>query len=538
MHLFTPMSACKGQPATVRRSPGSLSPSTTSSLRTAPSSLTQSQDGSSLVMFSLMLFVLFGFMGLALDLSQIYNRRTELQNIADSAALAAAKELNGTSAGISNAVTQATTVVLGNKYNYSTSISTAIWSGSSSYPGILFSKDPESVLWVSQAAAAAAPSNYLFVKVDTGLLDATVGRVNNNFIGVLSTALASSNLYGRAVAGRTAIQAIPLAICALKTAATGAYPHSSLASELLEFGFRRGVSYNLLNLNPGASTAKNYLINPIDRTSGACNSNNFSMPVVQPFTCTGTMPMTHLTTTATDVSPASTIYVQNVFPAVLINALNSRFNSYVANSAGVCNPVTAPPDSNIETFKATATSGGWFNWMTPPLPSTLTASVYQSSSSLVTKADLQLPLPAGVKVAGTDYGLLWSYAKAVKAGSPPYTAYATSDWKFLYPATTPPSANSYYVSQSTTPYYDVIHTLVPPSTGNRGGVRERRVLNVPLIDCTTAITGNCTAATVLGIGRFFMTAPAMNTTLPAAIYGEFAGAINEQTASALVRLYK
>ena len=57
---------------------------------------THHQGGAIAIMFALSAFFLFGLMGLALDLSQTYDRKTELQNAADAAALAGAKELNGT----------------------------------------------------------------------------------------------------------------------------------------------------------------------------------------------------------------------------------------------------------------------------------------------------------------------------------------------------------------------------------------------------------------------------------------------------------
>lgn len=74
------------------------------------------QRGAIFVMFAVMVVALLSMAGLALDLAQAYNRRVELQALADAVALAAARELNGTSAGIDKAVSAAATAALGYTY--------------------------------------------------------------------------------------------------------------------------------------------------------------------------------------------------------------------------------------------------------------------------------------------------------------------------------------------------------------------------------------------------------------------------------------
>ena len=53
------------------------------------------------------LIIICGFCTLALDLSRVLNRKIELQNTANPAALAAVAELNGTKAGLNKAVQKA-----------------------------------------------------------------------------------------------------------------------------------------------------------------------------------------------------------------------------------------------------------------------------------------------------------------------------------------------------------------------------------------------------------------------------------------------
>ena len=62
------------------------------------------QNGAILVMTILFLILLLGFAALALDLGRLYVLRTEMQNAADSAALAAAVELDGRDNAIADAV--------------------------------------------------------------------------------------------------------------------------------------------------------------------------------------------------------------------------------------------------------------------------------------------------------------------------------------------------------------------------------------------------------------------------------------------------
>lgn len=51
------------------------------------------QGGVYLIIFALSLLFIMGLCGFALDISRVYNRKAELQSIADAAALAAAREL-------------------------------------------------------------------------------------------------------------------------------------------------------------------------------------------------------------------------------------------------------------------------------------------------------------------------------------------------------------------------------------------------------------------------------------------------------------
>ena len=68
------------------------------------------------------LVVLIGFLGLAFDLGHMYNNKTQLQNMADSCALAGGSALDGTSAGIQLATDRARDALtrLSNKTEFNT----------------------------------------------------------------------------------------------------------------------------------------------------------------------------------------------------------------------------------------------------------------------------------------------------------------------------------------------------------------------------------------------------------------------------------
>lgn len=467
------------------------------------------QDGALIVMFALMVIVLLGFCGLALDLAQLYSRRLELQNVADAAALAAAGPLDGTAAGFDNAAAQAGTAAQNRKYAYRLGI---VWNDTA----LSFGSDPDGATWYDRAGAKAllAPQQALLVytRVDTRQLDAAYGHVDALFMRLLSRDAASTSVSAQATAGRRSLRVTPLAVCALSSAATDKRAGVS-PSELLEFGFRRGVGYNLLSLSPIGTTPLNYLVDPVQPSASAAP---VSATAAAPFVCSGTLPVALL---------PDTLHVSRPFPGTLARQLNSRFNIYDA-AASSCSSLTAPPDSNVKPYAYNGNS--WWASTTPPTVQTAA----NTASPLVTVADA-----AGAAPNAGSYGVLWSYAKAVQwADKPPaggYTVYAKTAWPTLYPVLTgaAPSQSATYVNNSLTPYNSPIPNFVAaPSVPPNVGIALRRVLNVPLLKCTDPAGGN-TSATLLGIGRFFMTVPATSASSTAvppttdAVSAEFAGVV-------------
>lgn len=473
-----------------------------------PASIGPRQRGSLMISFALMFIVILGFIGLALDMAQLYSRKTELQNLADDAALAAAAELNGTLAGVNAAAARAGAVAVLHKFGFNQAV---LWDAAA----LRFSSNPDAndADWLTLAQAQAAPSGLLYAKVDTRQLDASVSTVDFSFMRALAGVQPSSQVTGRAVAGRTSAQITPLAICALSSvaAAQRVNPGTPAVNELVEYGFRRGVGYNLLNLNPYGNSPVYYYLDPVDPLGTLGSAANMTPAALAPYVCNGAIPLARVTGAQISVTqgPAS-------FP--LAAELNSRFDQ---NWGVSCSAAGAPPDSNIKAYP-----GGGSSWWMNVVPATPTAK--SETSPLRTVADRAPPVSG---VAATDYGVLWSYGPAVQyAASPPYTALTTASWNRLYPGTpSAPAANAFYNSLG--PYRATVGAAFLAPNPAHLALPGRRVLNIALLACPVA--GGATAlSTVLGIAQFLMTVPASSS----AISGEFAGVVSEQSLGGPVEL--
>jgi Flp pilus assembly protein TadG len=474
------------------------------------------QRGGIAIIFGVLLIVMIGMAALALDLARIYNRKAELQNVAQAAAMAAAAELNGTAAGIGSAVSRAQTVAAGMRYNYG--------NADISLPAAAISfsdtADGAGGGWKDGSAAGSTPAGLLYVKVDTDSVDSQMNLVETFMMKIVSEQFSVARVAGRAVAGRATINVTPLAVCALSNVPAARRVHTSPAGnleELVQYGFRRGVAYDLMGLNPAGADAANFIVDPIDPVGTLGTASNVSAEVVGPYICTGTMPMPKVS--------GGTITVGRPFPiGALFNHLNARFGL----SAGQCKAANAPADSNVKQYDFAENA----NWMsaTPGKPAGQTAAQLIATDPVSgatvrhTVADAD-PTPGATTAPA--YGPLWSYARAAKfsayaAGvaepAAGYATFAVADWAVLYNPGKPAATSSY---PSLPPYHSGSSSFVTqPPSDYAPGVKNRRVLNVPLLACPVA-AGARVSATVLAIGKFFMTVPATDASVPA----EFAGIV-------------
>ena len=469
------------------------------------------QKGAVAIVVGLSLVTLFAMGGVVLDLGHLYIAKSELQNAADAAALAGAVRLNHTAASITNARNDAIAIAARNNFNFSTNVTLV-------EANINYGSSPSGP-WSDYATALASPTGKTFVRVNTGSQ-----TMDTYLMRVVSPAFNTVSTFGLAVAGRFVNDVTPIAICAIQNAAGVSRPKGEVlpgTNELAQFGFRRGVSYNIFELGPVGSPSNPYLINPIDVYPGAgapstCNPPNGNPAIGAPFVCNGSSAV--LTTTPGTVYGNSGFSVGPIFAA-----LNSRFNDY--SSPSVCIPAKAPPDINVKKYAFGLTSV--VDWMNP-------------QPTVQTMRDPGMPIPPASIASADKYGVLWSYSRAVRAvGDPlnptPGTAFATTDWGTLYP---PAPATDTDFPATGSPYLDSSNSshFVAPTVN--AGVANRRVLNLAIANCPAVTgTGNCQEVPILGVGRFFMQVPAVGGGSLKKLEVEFAGLIEPIPVSE-IRLYR
>lgn len=485
--------------------------------RPVPPAPRRRQQGAVGVVVAVTLPVVLGFIGLAIDISMLYMRNTELLQMADSTAVAAARELNGTLAGVTRARLAATTMAETHYYGGVYGADKTSFADGDSWTGaaLAFSTAPSGAPWIpaDSIASDAAAVNLTYAMVNTGQLNglpAKPGLITTTLLRMVKGA-DSVTAAPFAVAGRISTQATPLGVCALDNTRFKAHP-SSAGDELVELGYRRGITYDLLNLNPSAaSPALNFIVNPIDAGSTPNHAVNFQQDHIMPFFCSGTIAYANL-------RAGDTVHVQPLTGTDIHDWLNSRFGDYVLNG---CVREGAPPDTNIKEFMP---GNSW--------PTTMRYAARSTPSGhLLTIAELTAttvpPLPSDVSTA--DYGPLWSFNKPVKyvAGSatgakePVPDKFAKTNWAALYPATT----GAQFPASPTYPDTPYASQWKAPTPGY--AYAQRRVLNLPLLDCSAPVGAQ---ATVLGIGRFFMTSRATASS----VYGEFAGLAADETLNGMV----
>ena len=462
----------------------------------------RTEGGAVAIMTPFVLIVMIAMFGMAIDLSRSYNRKIELQSLADAAALTAAATLDGTPDGIDRAVAAAGQTALGFTFAYNRQ--SVSWSSAA----LTFGMDANggATGWAEAAIAKPQANRILFARVDTSALDTAHGRIDNVIMSMLSSAFATTNVAASAVAGRDALNALPLAICANSNTRAAALP----SGELVEYGFRRGVSYDLMNLNPGGRSPEHFLINPVAMPGTAGTTMKNRMDIVARYVCTGKMAIPTL--------GGGDVAVERGFPLGALRAyLNTRFGSRVAP----CDAATAPADPVVKPFDLAAAT--WMKFK----PDGQSANALASPDPLLTVAEN----PAGA--SKTAYGPLWTYARAARfasyvanGGVEPadgYATFGTSDWNVLYSPGQPvaqsyPNTTPYQAAGGSTPY---------------DPYRNTRVLNIPLLHCPVP-AGARSSAAVVGIAKFFMTVPASAS----ALHAEFAGMNTEAALGGNARLYR
>jgi len=469
--------------------------------------LPQRQRGAVALLFGLTVVVLLAAGGLVLDLGHLYVLKSELQNGADAAALAGAKEINMTTAGINNAAAKAIAFAAKNKFNFASDL--VITNAELS-----FSSGPDGP-WVTVGEAAASPNGKSFIRIDTG--NKTVSTYLMGVAGIPTMATS-----GVAVAGRFVVDITPIGVCAVDPLNRfGARPTSAIPPqlELLEYGYRRGMTYDILQMKNIAGSSDPMLINPVDSPPTACGTSNSSANFTAPFLCQGNSAI---------ANNASFVYANTgVSAGPVEKALNSRFNQFGGGSA--CLASSAPPDRNVRDYPYGDASNGPARYMSP----------VQSQQSQTHSPTTGLPDPVPATTAKA--GVLWTYSRPLKATGTPgnYSAgapFTSAEWGELYKAGL--SANANYPSGATdSPYAQSSGPYFQAPTVNPGA-NNRRLMNLVILDCTIpAGSGACQKVPLLGVGRFFLQRPAALTGGSKGLWVEFAGLI-EPVPNSEIKLYR
>ncbi len=459
------------------------------------------QRGAIAIMFAMTLVVLLAAAGLVVDLGHLYVLKSELQNGADSGALAGAREIDMTAAGVTRAAAKALAFAQQNSFNFSSALVLT-------NANISFAADPDGP-WVSVGEALASPAGKSFIRVDTATKSVSTYLMGVAGIPTIATA-------GMAVAGRFVVDVTPLGVCALPPyTRTSIRLTASLQQELVEYGFRRGTTYDMLQLGNITGSADPMLINPVDRPPAACSPANSSANFTAPFLCQGNSAV---------ASNDTEVYANTgVSAGPVEKALNSRFNDYSGGSA--CIPASAPPDTNVREY---VTGGVALNWMNPA----------QSQQSQPINGS-GLPQPGTL----TTQGALWTYSRPVRATGTPgnYSAgtpFETTDWGDLYKSTLSTVPGTYPAGTAASPYAETsgLHYL---PVSNHTPRANRRVMNLAIINCAGVGSGamSCRRLPVLAIGRFFLQRRAALTGSDKGIWVEFGGLVGSVPNSE-IKLYK
>lgn len=508
-------------------------------------SLKNRQGGAVAVMVGFSIVLLVGFLAMVIDLGHLYVAKTELQNAADAAALAGARELNGSKLGVQNAITAAVAVARKNNFDLQNKpVGTQATEG-----GLVISvgscpKDTGCNWMLASAVSTDADAaDKTFLKVDTR--DPNVDRNLDTWFapiwGILKT-----GTFGMAVAGRNVLDVAPIGVCAIDVD-TSVDPHVC-GGPGKECGFLRGVAYNVPELNPLAVTPDVMYINPVNAPPDDCSTIDpswNSRDHMAPFLCTGKSLVVR--------SLPGWVFVNTGTQAASMKEINSRF---IVDNTSKCDVSTAPPDENVKEYPY---SGLPRDWMEPG------GSSFPSQQGITIDPATHLPRnylpPVGYSArppspGGFDqWGALWSYARernwsigndyglcdwgdntSVPAGEPCngvsganlYGGQADQNQPEGYPTTLSPYA------QKSGKYFE------GPPGANR--MENRRVLNLAIIDCKAPVTTDCgnkgIALPVLAVGAFFMPVKADFTGTPKKLYGEFGGIVAPPIPPATIRLYR
>mgnify|MGYP003288437162 CR=1 FL=1 len=275
----------------------------------------RNERGSISIMTAIFALLLMAMVGLTIDVSRIYLVRTELQNAADAAALTAARELNGGTGGIDDAVNQAMNVIANNQ-GLQTKTDVDIVS-------VEFAEDLDDDPYMNAAAAKLDPENIRFVKVTTSTTTTTILFA----VRALGTSRTESR---SAVAGKSVELA---SLCDFFPAAVGlATPLPTPGTELtLKFAQGSGTTATIND--------RDYIVLDVPCITGNGETETAKLAAGEPCACAGLNDFINMT-------PSSNF--GNGGRAVG-DGMNTRFGVYANGYGNSLTSASYASDTNVNT---------------------------------------------------------------------------------------------------------------------------------------------------------------------------------------------
>jgi Flp pilus assembly protein TadG len=281
-----------------------------------------SERGSVMIMTAILMAGIILAVGLCIDVARVYMVRTELQNAADAAALAAARELNSGSGGILDAVLQARNIV--NNYGFN-DVAVNVDAVDVQF-AVNLNQDP----YDSAETAAGNPTNYRFVRVTTQSVT-TPMLFAARVLGA-NRSESRSAVAGMSVGINTICDFFPFAVALDDSNTTDVGFTLPAANTVMTLNFVQGTGNSMTLKN------RDYITLEVPEISGNGAGETIRLSAGVTSIC-----QTLNVNVPFHATPSAN---QNNGPRQLADGVNTRFNVYV-NGPGQLNPTDFPPDSNI-----------------------------------------------------------------------------------------------------------------------------------------------------------------------------------------------
>ena len=292
------------------------------------------ERGSIMIMTAIFAVLLLIMVGLCLDISRMYLVRAELQNAADSAALTAAREINGLPGGIDDGIarlTGANSIANTQGLRAKTGVAVATISYAATLNGTYIPAYDSSNGGVNANAAKAVANTIQFVKVTT--------QPASTDILFASSVLGASQSQSRvATAGRSVglsglCDFFPAAVALTDSDGTTAGFQPPAAGTLLTLSFNQGTGTEAI-IND-----REFIILEVPDLNGNGTVETAKLAAGMPNYCADLGDSIHMT-------PSSN---PNNGPRNSGDGMNTRFNIYANGYGNALQPDVFPPDTDLRT---------------------------------------------------------------------------------------------------------------------------------------------------------------------------------------------